>query len=856
MRSNAVRQITLPELNGGINVHDPEYDIADNQSPDMLNLWYKDMALCKRPGQERLCERSIYRMSDRFAGSRVMHAGTKLYRWNADGILRRMGEFDPTAGYPVGVRIGDYAVASAAGELRGVAFEEGDIAIYGGVQAISLTVAGWVSIAGSAAVKVAGADFAGSSIMLDVDVTVGDDAAAVAGKVRTALQTQEAVTTVCEVGGENTMVTLTKWTAGQQDPTLKLTVGKGTCVGLDSTESTDSSEWRNALTEIKDGIADAPGVFCEFGDLLYYLDGTEIWEIDSDYGVKAVEPYVPVVLINALPDRSGGDDNESYNLIGTGFAVWFNGQGGSPVQYYAVSCTTSTFKVSKTLGGAAVNILSAGTAGWRVRKSNGSWISGAPTADAAADTITLAGHGLVAGDVLQFDGGTGSLPGGIDACGLIFHLPQTGLDTSPVKISVDAQPNLVQDQGFTVDYVAGTVDFGRGTAPYGIPAKGTSNVWVTAYKTVAGNKEKIAGCRAAVRFGGETAGVVGGTRVFVMANPGHPYRYWHSDLGLHVSSGMRYFPDTSEEALDQNSEAITAAAKMGDELIIFKENSIFAVGYAFDGQDAYYPVRECHSSIGCDMPGSVQLVDNRLVFAHTRIGVYMLASTNNDLENIVKPISANINPLLLNESGLADACSYDFGRYYWLCAGGRVYLWDYDTTPYYNYADYDKAQRRLAWYRFDNIDAGFLFENGDELCYGGEQGIARFTKNQNDFGQAIPAYFKSKAFDLGSPEEAKTFLYLYPSFSMDGNIKATVTAGNERTDTYAQKDFDISSFDWGQFDWGAFTWNRIKFAKTFAMHLNMRRAAFLQVKVEGNEINRGVGLSGLRVTYYVNRKMR
>ena len=40
------------------------------------------------------------------------------------------------------------------------------------------------------------------------------------------------------------------------------------------------------------------------------------------------------------------------------------------------------------------------------------------------------------------------------------------------------------------------------------------------------------------------------------------------------------------------------------------------------------------------------------------------------------------------------------------------------------------------------------------------------------------------------------------------------------------------------------------------MRLNMRRSAFLQVKVSGDEINRGVGLSGLRVTYYVNRKMR
>ena len=143
--------------------------------------------------------------------------------------------------------------------------------------------------------------------------------------------------------------------------------------------------------------------------------------------------------------------------------------------------------------------------------------------------------------------------------------------------------------------------------------------------------------------------------------------------------------------MDQNSDAITAAAKMGSELIIFKTHSIFAVGYEFDGEEVYHPVRECHSTIGCDMPGSVQLIDNRLVFASTRSGVYMLISTNNALENIVKPISANINRLLMMENGLEDACSCDYARCYWLKAGTHIYLWDYETTPYTGYADYEQG---------------------------------------------------------------------------------------------------------------------------------------------------------------------
>ena len=42
----ALSEITLPDMSGGLNTRDPEYEIADNQSPDMLNLWFKDKALC------------------------------------------------------------------------------------------------------------------------------------------------------------------------------------------------------------------------------------------------------------------------------------------------------------------------------------------------------------------------------------------------------------------------------------------------------------------------------------------------------------------------------------------------------------------------------------------------------------------------------------------------------------------------------------------------------------------------------------------------------------------------------------------------------------------------------------------
>lgn len=868
MRNNALREVVLPELSGGLNVNDPEYRIEDNQSPDMLNLWYKDMALCKRPGQMRLSKRgTVWRVSEPYNGARVMHVGTKLVCWSAEGMQRNFGGFSPGAGFPAlsaqeydgKARPGDYCVASSAGAVRGVAYEAGDTAIccWDGVQRVTMRVSGAVAAEAEspmAAVTVTGAALA-VTVTLSVALAAGDGAAVAAGKIRAALAEDETVAAAYTAGGAYRTVTLSR--EGAADLTLEMTLDCAGCEGLVGAASYDDSVWRPVAREIFSGVAEGAGAFCEFGDTLYYLDGSEIWEIAPDHTVTAVEPYAPVVLINAAPDLSAGDDNEAYNLIGPGFTVWYNGTGSEAVRYYVTVQDDNTFGISSLKGGTAMKFTSAGTEGWRVRAAGGDWKTGA-SANEDTGVITLAAHGFEADAALEFDAGTGELPGGVKAYDVnirtVYHLPLDGLDDAEVRVSVDAA-DLAENTGFTVDRAAGTVDFTAGTEPHGAPSKGTSNVWITAFKTVEGSKQRIAGCRAAVRFGGEAAGVVGGTRVFVTANPNYPYRYWRSDLGLNVSFGMRYFPDTSEERLDQNSEAITAAAKMGDELILFKESSIFAVGYSFDGEDVYYPVRECHNAIGCDVPDSVQLIDNRLVFAHTKGGVYMLVGTGNALENIVKPISANVNALLLKEDNLAEACSVDHDRRYWLCAGGHAYVWDYDSTPYYNYADYDKAQRRLAWYRFDNIGAGCFFEE-DGLCHGGAAGVARFTRIRNDFGEPIRAYWRSKAFDMGRPDEEKSFLYLYPSFSPDGNLCATVSAGNERTEEWTHRLVDSRTFDWREFFWNAFTWECIKFSRTFEMRLRMRRSVFLQVAVEGNEADKGVGLSGLRFSYSVNKKRK
>jgi hypothetical protein len=516
-------------------------------------------------------------------------------------------------------------------------------------------------------------------------------------------------------------------------------------------------------------IQDKPGLFIEFGDMLYYIDGAQIWRINSDFSASAVVPYSPVVMINCKPDLSSSTDNEAYNLIGAGFTVKYNGDGVSNV----------------------------------------------------------------------------------------FKLPLANLDSLAVQTVVDGKDIAGLEAAQDGENVTVTLN--------PAPNSGTNNVWITAYKTqyektAAGQddisrplKNRILKCTFGMAYGGESSGLYGGTRVFLSGNPEFPLRYWRSDLGAQ-GAGMAYFPDTSEELLDQNPEPITAMAKMANQLVIFKTDSIFAVGYNFDGKDVYYPVAECQSTIGCDMPGSVQLIDNRLVFGNTRHGIMMLISTSGALENNVKPLSANVNAQLLKERGLGSACSADFERYYWLCVNGNVYLWDYDTTPYYNYADYDVAQKRLAWYKFSNINA-LEFVSDTALYYAKGKDVVKFVTERNDFGEAINGYFKTKAFDLGKPQVYKMFKNVYPSFSSNGDVMATVLIGNEKKENVKEKEFNYKTLEWNEFNWGTFGWGTVKFAETFYMRTNMN-SEFIQIAVRSDEINRGLGLTGIRIDYTETKPTR
>ena len=117
-------------------------------------------------------------------------------------------------------------------------------------------------------------------------------------------------------------------------------------------------------------------------------------------------------------------------------------------------------------------------------------------------------------------------------------------------------------------------------------------------------------------------------------------------------------------------------------LMIFKEHSVGRAELStseIDGR-AYLTLNytNVNSETGCDLPWTIRLVENNLVFCNREQGVHIVKSTTPALENNIESISRNVNGtaerrgLLYDVRKAGDVCACDDGDRYWLAANGHV----------------------------------------------------------------------------------------------------------------------------------------------------------------------------------------
>lgn len=231
-------------------------------------------------------------------------------------------------------------------------------------------------------------------------------------------------------------------------------------------------------------------------------------------------------------------------------------------------------------------------------------------------------------------------------------------------------------------------------------------------------RDKVFSMTRAEWFGGASSGIRGGTRLMLCGNAkeGEKNLVMYSDLNRPL-----YFSENSYFYVGDSTSAVTGFGKQSDMLVIFKENETYFTRYNqaeisaedlinqkvidYAASSVYFPLTLIHSSIGCDLPDTVQLCRNRLVWATRDGGIYTLTSDNQYSERNIYEVGEMIKralPTRLPES--ASAC--DRNGYYVLLCGDKAFLMDYNSSGYqyiYSYQKNEGANIKIPWYcwKFD-----------------------------------------------------------------------------------------------------------------------------------------------------------
>ena len=359
-----------------------------------------------------------------------------------------------------------------------------------------------------------------------------------------------------------------------------------------------------------------------------------------------------------------------------------------------------------------------------------------------------------------------------------YHLPVQDVD-SVDKVEVDG----AETTAYTADLAKGTVTFA--TEPKHHDPVVVNSVRITYTKANEEAYTSVMDCPYATAFGGSqnVCVVMGGCAA-------QPNAYFWS--GNHAVVDPGYFPITQYNLAGASAEAVTGFGKQQSMLVIFKERSVgraemntqtMESGRVLISMD-YTAIND---GIGCDLPGSIQLVQNNLVFCSTQRGVQILRDSSSAYENNIEGISRKVdNSLLKLIQRAKTVTSFDDGGRYWLAADGEVYAWDYSLSGYND----------PSWFYFDNIRAADFItsDTGEHFHLGGDGSVTAFQRVFADYGQAIDKRYRFATQYMGSYDRLKNITGVL--FSVRGDTDTEISI-EYSTDYERRRDLTpIRSYFW------------------------------------------------------------
>ena len=422
-----------------------------------------------------------------------------------------------------------------------------------------------------------------------------------------------------------------------------------------------------------------------------------------------------------------------------------------------------------------------------------------------------------------------------------YTLSLSTLDATLVTATVGGV-SKVETTDFTVNRTTGIVTFTSA------PASGTNNVIITAYKTVSGYADKIKGCLYSDLYGGGSQD----SRIFTCGNDTLKNAYYYTGLTGNTAYDATYWPENNYNRLGADTKKIVGWTKLYAKLLAMKEDGIYSITYS--SGTVTFPVSVLNSQVGCDMPGSIQIIKNLPVYGNTKSGLWVITSTLIESEKNVNPISGYVNGVKNFRPGLLDetvtdlqACSsFDDGRKYYICVGSKVWVWDYEMSPY------GGNQDALIWLYWTNINAQNWAYMNREVYYGDRTigQLVKFQDNLNDFGSAINAFWKSKALDFGSPNWKKTIQGFWFSTRSGTNTNMTFTLYDDRNIKVKTVKIKSKSWSWVNIAfWSQYSWRVFMFQITQKINSIHNGTVNFQIMVSNNEINRNLSIMSITLLY-------
>ena len=512
---------------------------------------------------------------------------------------------------------------------------------------------------------------------------------------------------------------------------------------------------------VASGIPANRGTFFRFGDWLFYKNRDGFFKIaynanTQDFSVTSVteDAFVPTIFINADPETGVGDIYQPENRLSAKKRVTYNA---------ATADRTVTFDATgrHDNGGQAAGAIPGDSA----QKTDGvrrAFNLGVTAADQLRGVTSVyidavfqppalysvtTGTGVIIFNAAPEAGSTITITLAMGT--LVYHLPVQNVD-SVDSVKVDGI-EWAEGNDYEVDLNSGTVTFTQ--APPVTDPPTNNSVEITYSKANPDALKAVMNCNYAAVYGSGNqlcivlGGDTGRTRNGkLISQPNAVFWSGSTQNGFDPT----YFPVDAYNLLGDTEDAVTGFGKQYDSFMVFKAHSIgrltMEITTVNERNVTVLNYARVNDSIGCDLPRSIQLINNNLVFANTGLdgdvgGIYLITSSSAAFENNVECISQKMDgseehPGLLYDlevAGHGPVSSHNDGRRYYLCVNNHVWLWNYRLS----------RAGDPTWFLWSGFHAIAWFRHGQKDYHLNDAGrVTRLGRIFSDYGEAIHKLYR------------------------------------------------------------------------------------------------------------------